>query len=290
MDFSNRINYIELDNDSLFKAMFLDKRCRKMISAVLSRITNISEEKILNAKFIGGSEFPKSHKLEKKKISDIVIEVDDNTVILVEANKSYYKTLFLKNESYAFSTFIRRTHIKDNIYPNVYLININSFSHLKQNDPITHMLIQDKRDNVDTYNLHVYHYDIAKTALLSYNEDDEVLIRFAKFMKSKTLEELKEHAKGDERFMFSFDMIEGYVGDDARVVTYDREALHAWEKEQFYNDGVDAGIKQGTRQGIEQNKKEMILDMKKEGLTLEMISKISKLPINKVESIIKNKL
>ena len=74
MDFSNRINYIELDNDSLFKAMFLDKRCRKMISAVLSRITNISEEKILNAKFIGGSEFPKSHKLEKKKISDIVIK------------------------------------------------------------------------------------------------------------------------------------------------------------------------------------------------------------------------
>ena len=152
------------------------------------------------------------------------------------------------------------------------------------------MMIQDDGNNFDISNYHVYNFDIAKTALLSYNEGDDVLIRFAKFMKSKTLEELKEHAKGDERFMFSFDMIEDYVGDDARVVTYDREALHAWEKEQFYNDGVDAGIKQGTRQGIEQNKKEMILDMKKEGLTLEMISKISKLPINKVESIIKNKL
>ena len=253
MDFSNRINYIELDNDSLFKAMFLDKRCRKMISAVLSRITNISEEKILNAKFIGGVEYPKSHRLEKKKISDIVIEVDDNTVILVEANKSYYKTLFLKNESYAFSTFIRRTHIKDNIYPNVYLVNINSFSRFKKKKIVSHMMVQDNDENKDIFNYHVYNYDIAKTALLSYNEGDEVLIRFAKFMKSKTLEELKEHAKGDERFMFSFDMIEDYVGDDARVVTYDREALHAWEKEQFYNDGVDAGIEQGTRQGIEYN-------------------------------------
>ena len=246
MDFSNRINYIELDNDSLFKAMFLDKRCRKMISAVISRFTNISEEKILNAKFIGGVEFPKSHRLEKKKISDIVIEVDDNTVILVEANKSYYKTLFLKNESYAFSTFIRRTHIKDNIYPNVYLVNINSFSRFKKKKIVSHMMVQDNDENKDIFNYHVYNYDIAKTALLSYNEGDDVLIRFAKFMKSKTLEELKEHAKGDERFMFSFDMIEDYVGDDARVVTYDREALHAWEKKQFYNDGIEDGISRGV--------------------------------------------
>ena len=284
MDFSNRINYIELDNDSLFKAMFLDKRCRKMISAVLSRITNISEEKILNAKFIGGSEFPKSHRLEKKKISDIVIEVDDNTVILVEANKSYYKTLFLKNESYAFSTFIRRTHIKDNIYPNVYLVNINSFSRFKKKKIVSHMMVQDNDENKDIFNYHVYNYDIAKTALLSYNEGDEVLIRFAKFMKSKTLGELKEHAKGDERFMFSFDMIEDYVGDDARVVTYDREALHAWEKKQFYNDGIEDGIAQGITQG----KKDIINNMLENKMSISEISSILKIPTNEIENLINN--
>ena len=96
MDFSNKINHIELDNDSLFKAMCLDKRCRPMVSAVLSRITNISEERILNAKFIGGSEFPKQQKNEKKKISDVLIEVDEYTIIIVEMNKFYYKTLFQK--------------------------------------------------------------------------------------------------------------------------------------------------------------------------------------------------
>ena len=115
MDFSNRINYIELDNDSLFKAMFLEKRCRKMVSAVLSRITNISDEKILNAKFIGGVEFPKSHKLEKKKISDIVINVKRTIrlykkgkitmynfvhVILVIDNRQLYDRLFAKGLYY----------------------------------------------------------------------------------------------------------------------------------------------------------------------------------------------
>jgi len=271
-------NYIELDNDSLFKTIFLDKRCRRMVAAVLSRITGIDEEKILKANFIGGLEFPKNHRLEKKRISDIVIEVDENTVILVKANKFYYKTLFLKNESYAFSTFIRCTHIKDVIYSNVHLVNINSFSHLKSDSPLVDMLIQDKFDNVDTYNFHVHHFDIAKTATLSYNDGDEVLIRFAKFMKSKTLMELKKHARGDERFMFTFDTIENYVGDDARVVTYDREALHAWEKEQMYNDGVDAGI--------EQSKKEMILNMNSKGLSLEIIAEIAKLSISEVIAIL----
>ena len=38
----------------------------------------------------------------------------------------------------------------------------------------------------------------------------------------------------------------------------------------------------------ELKEKEMIFDMKKEGLTLEMISKISKLPINKIKEIINN--
>ena len=142
------------------------------------------------------------------------------------------------------------------------------------------MMIQDDGNNFDISNYHVYNFDIAKTALLSYNEGNEVLIRFVKFIKSKTLEELKEHAKGDERFMFSFDMIEGYVGDDARVVTYDREALHAWEKEQFYNDGIEDGIHQG--------KKEIINNMLENKMSISEISSILKIPANEIENLINN--
>ena len=146
------------------------------------------------------------------------------------------------------------------------------------------MMVQDNDENKDIFNYHVYNYDIAKTALLSYNEGDEVLIRFAKFMKSKTLEELKEHAKGDERFMFSFDMIEDYVGDDARVVTYDREALHAWEKKQFYNDGIEDGISQG----VNQRNKEIIKNMIDNNMTIPRISKLLNISENEVEKLIES--
>jgi len=281
-------NYIQLDNDSLFKTIFLDKRCRKMVSLVLSRITGIDEEKIFNARFIGGLEYPKFQKSEKKKISDIVIEVDKKTVILVEANKSYYKTLFLKNESYAFSTFIRRTHIKDKFYPNVHLVNINSFSHLKEKRVLTHMMIQDKMNNVDSYNFHVYHLDIVKTASLSYNDGDEILIRFAKIMMSKRIDELKKHTEGDERFMFTFDVVSEYTGDDAWVVTYDREELHAWEKEQMYNDGIDDGIEQGIEQGINKRNKEIIKTMLDSNMTISNISNLLKIPKEEIKQLIES--
>ena len=277
-------NYFELDNDSLFKALFVAKKSRKMVAAVLNRITGIDEDKILKANFIIGNEFSKKQKDEKKKISDILIEVDDTTIILVEINKFYYKTLFEKNESYAFELYSRRTHIRAKKYPDVHLVNINSFTRFKVNQPVVRMMIQDNVNNTDISNYHVYNFDIAKTATLDYNEGDEVLIRFAKFMKAKDLKKLKEIAKGDERFMFSFDVVDSYVGDDARIVTYDREALHAWEKEQFYNDGIEDGISRG----VNQRNKEIIKNMIDNNMTIPRISKLLNISENEVEKLIES--
>ena len=94
--------------------------------------------------------------------------------------------------------------------------------------------------------------------------------------------------------MFSFDMIEGYIGDDARVVTYDREALHAWEKEQFYNDGIEDGIHQGITQGITQGieqgkieeRKTIINSMLDNKMSVSEISSILKIPENEIQEIV----
>ena len=78
--------------------------------------------------------------------------------------------------------------------------------------------------------------------------------------------------------------IEDYVGDDARVVTYDREALHAWEKKQFYNDGIEDGIAQGITQG----KKDIINNMLENKMSISEISSILKIPTNEIENLINN--
>jgi len=278
---------IDLCNDALFKTIFKDERNKPMIAAVLSKITGIDEEKILNAKYVD-EYIPKRQKLEKGKTCDLVLEVDSNTVIITEMNKTYYKTLFLKNTNYAFSTFCRRTHIKNKVYPTVHLVNINNFKYIKGKNLIANLLIQDKIDNIDNFNYYTHHFDIAKAAIMDYNEGAEVLIRFAKCMKAKTLMELKKHTKGDERFMFVFDDADAYVGDSARYVTYDREKLHAWEKEQFYNDGVEYGLEQGIERGIEHERKEIIKNMLDSKMTISKISSLLKIPKEEIKQLIES--
>ena len=272
---------VDMGNDSLFKSMFRDERSRKMVASVLSHITKIDEERILSANFIGG-EIPKKQKDEKGKCSDLLIELDNDTIIIVEMNKFYYKTLFQKNTSYAFATYNRRTHVRDRIYPNVYLVNINNFKHFKKGKILRHMMIQDSQNNVDIHNYHVYHFDIETSSKLDYNDGDEVLIRFAKFMRAKNLDELKEIAKGDDAFMFSFDSINDFIGDDPRIVTYDREKLHEWEKQQIWEYGVEQGIEEGSSEKTS----EIVYNMFKKKFDLETISEIASISINDVKKIL----
>ena len=55
-----------------------------------------------------------------------------------------------------------------------------------------------------------------------------------------------------------------------------------------YENGKDEGFYNGVEQGIEQKQTEMILNMYNKKMSLEDISEISNISIEKVQSIIKN--
>ena len=65
----------------------------------------------------------------------------------------------------------------------------------------------------------------------------------------------------------------------------EKEMLHNTELDIAYNDGVDAGIKEG----IEQNKIEMVKNFYKIGTPIEDIAKASNLSVEKVREIIEKK-
>ncbi|MBQ8892191.1 MAG: hypothetical protein IJ068_04990, partial [Bacilli bacterium] len=50
--------------------------------------------------------------------------------------------------------------------------------------------------------------------------------------------------------------------------------------------GLQQGLQKGIKEGIKQNKKEMVLNMYKEGIDIKIISKCSKLSIDEINSII----
>jgi len=67
--------------DPLFKAVARSIEARKMIASIISSVTDIKKEDIIDAKFVGG-EIPKQRKYEKGKISDVIILLDNTIIIL----------------------------------------------------------------------------------------------------------------------------------------------------------------------------------------------------------------
>ena len=112
--------------DSIFKAISRSIEARSLIASVISELTDIEEDKILKARFVGG-EIPKQRKYEKGKISDVII-LFDNTIIILEMNYIQTGENFKKNASYAYSIYTQNIKKKDKktIYPKLYLININN--------------------------------------------------------------------------------------------------------------------------------------------------------------------
>lgn len=284
---------INLTNDALFKAMIRDERCRKMFGSVISTITGIEEELLLKGKYVAG-EIPKKQIGETGKIADIIILLENNTIIIVEMNRFYYKTLFQKNTSYAFSSYVRNIRGKKKRYPKVILMNIDCFDRFESKNRVIEFRIQNEEKQEEIKNYKSYHYILEKKKKKSYNESSQVLERFEKFMNAKTLGELKKIAKGDERFMFAFDMVDEYVVGDNVIVTYDKEEFDKWEKEQIYNQGIDEGIekgiekgiKKGMNQGVKKGQKDLLQNMKKNGLEVKDIIHITGLTEEKVKEIL----
>ena len=62
------------------------------------------------------------------------------------------------------------------------------------------------------------------------------------------------------------------------------EELRQMDQEEYYQNGLKAGI----REGIEQNKKEMVINMYKKSFDIKTISQITNLTIDDVKKIIDN--
>ena len=59
-------------------------------------------------------------------------------------------------------------------------------------------------------------------------------------------------------------------------------------KDEGIQTGLAQGIKQGVQTGIEQEKVEIVLNMNKNNISLDLISKCANLSIEEVEKIIEN--
>lgn len=278
--------------DFMFKAVFRSIEARKMVASFLHEVTGIDEELFMNAQFVGG-ELNKKIVNEKGKTADVIVKVAENLTLIVEMNYERTKNIARKNSSYAYSTYVERTTMgKNSVYSKVILVNINNYNYHKVKVPIQEFRTRDQFGNIeDGDDIIKYHLILENMLNPKYNDNDE-LRKTAEFLISNTVDELNNKFEGENKYMAAIRRVEELSTDPEFIGYYDYEESRKRDiedaketaKEEGYTEGYDLGVEQG----IEQKEKELIINMKDKGISIELISEISKLSIEEVEKIINN--
>ena len=269
---------LRMDNDYLFKSLFRSLEARDMVARVLSKITGLDEELLRNADYIGG-EIPKKKEKEKNKISDVIVKIDRNFRIIVEANGSYHQDLYRKNTSYAFANYIEHTPIGTDYgrYPTIILVNIDVVKHFKTNDPVSVFEIRNKEGELEVDSYKSYHLILDNAKNPEYNKDEDLYL-FALFMEARDISKLKSIANGNKHFEKAYWKVEEYMSDDDFLVYYDKEEMDKFEKEAMKRYGLELGREEGQ--------KLIIQNMIDKGMSISGISELINISEEEINNLL----
>ena len=90
---------IPMTYDMVFKSVLQDKESEGYLIDLINGITGIKKEYLKGNIVFKNTELQKDEIKEKKKATDLIIEVKEN-IINLEMNKNYYNGLFEKNDRY----------------------------------------------------------------------------------------------------------------------------------------------------------------------------------------------
>lgn len=96
--------------------------------------------------------------IEKDKVVDIIVKLDDRNRIIVEMNYSYHKHAHDKSALYGFATIIEATTPNMEHYPKSIIVNIDAYNRFHTDKSIDIFRIQDEDGNTETDTYESIHF------------------------------------------------------------------------------------------------------------------------------------
>ena len=297
---NTKLKKVNVMNDAVAKAFLRSKEARMIVASFLSEVTGIDKSVLMNATYTGG-EIPKRRNYEKNKESDIMILIDELNRIIIEVNQFNTENLYRKNTEYAMASILEMTKRKSkrdgkgNIqYPKVILVSLDNFNSFHTKRPILTFLPRDQEDNIENDLYQSIHIILDNAVNNEYNKDiPEEVIKFAKLLKAKSIDELVEEFEGDEEYMEAVGKLEELVMDPDFAGAYDKGAKTEWLLEDMRLTGLHEGEAIGISKGIEQGSQNKQIEIAKNMLNLNMdvnlISNVTGLSIEEIESLVEKK-
>ena len=290
----NKTKLMDLTYDFMFKAVFGNETNMKALTLLISNYFKIDFNEIEGKVRIMNSELLKNDKKDKKKCVDIIVEINDNEILNIEMNANRgneWSTTIERNTAYICKIFSEqyRSGDKYNKTKKCIQINFNNFGiDGENNGKAVFMLRNESGGNELTKNLEIHYLNMEYMDSMCYNEfTDGEIVKWIKLIKSKTMEELimrSEFMDDDTRETFISE-VERLSSDEHIIGLYNAEIEDEIMKNAIREHSKEEGIEQGIEQGTRQNQKQVVINMLKDNLDINLISKYTNLSLKEINKI-----
>ena len=269
---------IPMTYDVMFKSVLLNKEARGYLINILHLITKIPKEELANLTF-KNTEHPKTGVSEKKKESDIIIEIKGNTIIM-EMNKNYHEGLMVRNFIYGLTT---KTHDVSNTkdYKDVnhtILINFDNFNKYNDDRSVIKFEMLDKERLVEEkVGYESYHIILPNIENKYYNEDS--LNKLEKMLEIINIKDEKE------LISYSSDEDVGKVVNLIMKLSRDEELQGWYDKEELNKMYMNGDRKAAKEEGIRETKIETAKKLLEENISYEIITKVTNLTKEEIDKL-----
>ena len=296
-----KVKIIPMTYDKMFKSVLTSKEARGYLAGLISDITGLPKEKIKKDMVIKNSEHSINSISEKKKISDLVVEVKDS-VINLEMNKYYYDGLIDRNHEYIAK--IRESLVKEgetySELKKIIQINFDNYNRYKPDERviIKFEMIDKEKKVEEGVGIESYHVILPNVKEKYYNKGSkDALVGKLVIMVEERYEELEKLIEkytelrpvGKKMVEISRDEELQGIYDAEEHARKVRNSIMATELKQNFFEGLNKGKEQGIKEGREEGRKEeqieIAKEMIKENMDLKTIEKITKLSVEEIENL-----
>ena len=249
---------------------------------------------------------PVHFKKEKGIRMDVVLEIDENTFVDIEANSSYRKELHMKNFHYLSSLYTQLVLNGEKYEEDRRIIHYDITLGLpkKYKNEVEEIHYQSMEGYKYLRSIVTYIQNVDKIKSHWYNEEEEEIRKYAHILmlvlNEEELNKLVEYTESkDKKYIERFREALVYMNKDIRF----RRVISREQEERFMNNGqmermrkegeqigyargIEQGIEQGHNAGIADAQKETITNMYVKNFSLETISECVNVPLQKVKQIV----
>lgn len=289
----NETKIVPMTYDKVFKSVLISMEARGYLISLISNIIGISKDKIRNNIVFKNNEQSINRIREKRKITDLIVEIKGN-VINLEMNKEYYEGLLDRNNEYI--SKIRESIVKEgqnyDDVPKIIQINFDNYNIYKPDKRVVIKFeMMDEEKNIkEGVNIESYHVILPNAKERYYNGDRSELVKELMIMMVQTDKELEKLIKENLELKEVGEKIKDINGDSDLAYEYDYEEHQRFVRNSMMSSAIrkgwNEGKEDGRKEGILENQKNIVLNMLKENLSMDIIKKITGLSEKQIENII----